>query len=75
MIVLEGWSSEQVLSSKAGAMTYSRLRVHSPGFSAPQQWQCKIFFSLPLDAGRRSPQSVQKINDPIAAIFAGEFDW
>jgi hypothetical protein len=28
-----------------------------------------MFFSLPLDAGRRLPQSVQKIKEPIAAIL------
>jgi hypothetical protein len=28
-----------------------------------------MFFSLPLDGGRRLPQSVQKINEPIAAIL------
>lgn len=27
-----------------------------------------MFFSLPLDAGRRLPQSVQKIKEPIAAM-------
>jgi hypothetical protein len=28
-----------------------------------------MFFSLPLDAGSKFPQSVQKIKDPIAAIL------
>lgn len=28
-----------------------------------------MFFSLPLDGGRRLPQSVQKIREPMAAIF------
>lgn len=39
-----------------------------PGFSAPQHSQCKIFFAVPLEAGRRLPQSVQKIKEPIAAM-------
>lgn len=41
-----------------------------PLFSAPQQSQCRMFFSVPLDAGRRLPQSVQKMRDPIAAIVS-----
>jgi len=39
-----------------------------PRFSAPQQSQERTFFSLPLDAGSKLPQSVQKIKEPIAAI-------
>lgn len=30
-----------------------------------------MFLTLPLDTGRRLPQSVQKISDPIAAILDG----
>jgi hypothetical protein len=41
-----------------------------PLFSAPQQSQWRMFFSVPLDAGKRLPQSVQKIKEPMAAIFA-----
>lgn len=41
---------------------------NAPLFSAPQQSQFKIFLTLPLDTGRRLPQSVQNIRDPIAAI-------
>jgi len=29
-----------------------------------------MFFSLPFDAGRRLPQSVQKIKEPIAAMVS-----
>ncbi len=29
-----------------------------------------MFFSVPLDAGRRLPQSVQKIKEPIAAMVS-----
>jgi hypothetical protein len=46
-----------------------------PLFSAPQQSQWRIFFSLPLDAGRRLPQSVQKIKEPIAAMVLFAVAW
>jgi hypothetical protein len=37
-------------------------------FSAPQHSQLKTFLSVPLLAGRRFPQSMQKTREPIAAI-------
>ena len=39
-----------------------------PWFSAPQASQLRTFFSLPFVDGRRFPQSVQKTNEPIAAM-------
>lgn len=44
--------------------------AHSPWFSAPQHSHCRMFFELPLEAGKRFPQSVQKTRDPIADILS-----
>lgn len=42
-----------------------------PLFRVPQTSQRSVAFSLPVDSCRRFPQSVQKINDPIADMLAG----
>lgn len=41
-----------------------------PLLSAPQQSQVRVFFSVPIDAGRRLPQSVQKTRVPMADMAA-----
>ena len=62
-------------------MRYLRGRIHTNGsnsrnflkstlplFSAPQTLHIKMAFTSPYDSLRRSPQSVQKTSDPMAAI-------
>ena len=44
-----------------------------PLFSVPHTSHVSIVFSSPEDPSSRSPQSVQKTSDPIAAIFRDVF--
>lgn len=41
-----------------------------PRFFVPQMSQLRTALASPVDSFKRLPQSVQKINDPIADIFA-----
>ena len=54
--------------SKSHPDTPISFQSSSPWVSAPQLSHVKIFFAFPDDAGRRFPQSVQNINEPIAAM-------
>lgn len=61
-----GMISEEILDQRQLA---GPGLVHIPLFRAPQTLQCRIAFSSPVDSRSRLPQSVQKINDPIADIL------
>ena len=43
--------------------------IHQPLFRAPQISHKRMAPASPVDSWRRFPQSVQKINDPIADIL------
>lgn len=71
-IVLEGVSGYQGVSLGYQASKSCAWKKTIPLFSAPQHSQWRMFFSLPFEGGRRLPQSVQKITEPIAAILGSK---
>lgn len=65
-IIVFGIVSEGIYSQCKLIDTHSQSMFNSPLFRAPQTWQARTLVGSPVDSGRRFPQSVQKIKEPIA---------